>query len=113
MSQGASRTMRKLGGASFAPSASRVLQRKCACGKHVTTGGMIESGENVEQAVRKFLEANPNIVRNIEIVVAAIIAGAVISDIVSAGGAIAKDPAVVAILGAMLRIAQAIRAAAP
>jgi hypothetical protein len=75
--------------------------------------GIIVSGENVEQAVRRFLQANPNIVRNIEIVVAAIVAGAVISDILSAGGAIAKDPAVAAILAAMLRIAQAIRVAAP
>jgi hypothetical protein len=75
--------------------------------------GVIVSGENVEQAVRKFLEANPGIVRNIEIAVAAIVAGAVISDILSAGGAIAKDPAVAAILAAMLRIAQAIRVAAP
>jgi hypothetical protein len=55
---------------------------------------VIASGQDIEQAVTKFLKENPNIVRNIEIAVAAIAAGAILSDIFSAGTAIAKDPLV-------------------
>jgi hypothetical protein len=75
--------------------------------------GIIISGENIDQAVRRFLTQNPNVLRNVEIAVAAIAAGAIISDILSGGTAVAKDPVVAAILSAMLRIAQLIRAAAP
>lgn len=75
--------------------------------------GIIISGENIDQAVRRFLTQNPNILRNVEVAVAAIVAGSIISDILSGGAAVAKDPVVAAILSAMLRIAQLIRAAAP
>jgi hypothetical protein len=70
---------------------------------------ILVSGKNVEQAVEQFLKENPEIVKNIEVAVAAIVAGAIASDILSGGAAIAKDPAVVAILAAMIRIAQVLR----
>lgn len=69
----------------------------------------IASGANIEQAVTKFLRENPSVLDNIEIAVAAIAAGAVLSDVASFGAAIAKDPAVLAILAAMLRIADSLR----
>ena len=60
-----------------------------------------------------FLKENPDIVENIGKIVAGIIALDIASDLLSGGAAIAKDPAVVAILSAMVRIAQGLRAAAP
>jgi len=67
--------------------------------KQVMIGGL-----NIEEAVRKFLIENPEILRNLEIAVAGIVAGAIASDILSGGAAIAKDPAVASILAAMLKI---------
>jgi Domain of unknown function (DUF4157) len=71
------------------------------------------SGQEVEQAVRKFLNDHREIVDNIEVVIAAIAAGAILTDIISAGGAVAKDPLVAAILSAMFRIARIMRATLP
>lgn len=74
---------------------------------------VIVGGKEVEQAVRKFLNEHPEIVNNIELIIAAIAAGAILTDIISAGGAVAKDPLVAAILSAMFRIARIMRAAVP
>ena len=71
------------------------------------------TGASVEEAVTKFLKDNPDIVENIGKIVAGIIALDIASDILSGGAAISKDPLLVAILLAMLRIAQVIRASAP
>ena len=73
---------------------------------------VIAGGLDVEQAVRTFLQANPEIRRNVTAVVAAIVAGAILSDILSAGAAITKDPVVLGILAAMVRIARLMEAAA-
>ncbi len=72
---------------------------------------LIVSGENVERAVTKFLSENPAIVQNITLIVAAIAAGALVSDVASGFTAIVKDPAVLAILAAMLRVAQTLQPA--
>jgi hypothetical protein len=69
---------------------------------------VLASGKNIDQAVTQFLKAHPEIVRNIELAVGAIAAGAIISDVLSFGTAIAKDPVVLAILATMLRIAQTV-----
>jgi hypothetical protein len=73
---------------------------------------VIAGGVNVEQAVSDFLKANDEIVRNIERVVALIVAGTILSDIASGGAAIAKDPLVLSILAAMLRQARLLAVAA-
>jgi hypothetical protein len=74
---------------------------------------VIVSGKDVEQAVRQFLNDHREIVENIELIVAAIAAGAILADILSAGAATAKDPVVAAILMAMVRIARVMRLAVP
>ncbi|MDF0515734.1 DUF4157 domain-containing protein [Bradyrhizobium yuanmingense] len=74
---------------------------------------VIASGASIEQSVTKFLKENPSVLDNIELAVAAIVAGAVLSDVASLGTAIAKDPVVLAILAAMLRIADSLRPLAP
>jgi hypothetical protein len=74
---------------------------------------VIVGGQEVEEAVRKFLNDHPEIVRNIELIIAGIAAGAILTDILSAGTATAKDPLIAAILSAMFRIARAMRAVLP
>ncbi len=74
---------------------------------------VIASGANVEQAARAFLTANPDILEHIAAVVGLIIAGALLTDVLSGGTAIAKDPAVVAVLTAMVRVASLMTAATP
>jgi hypothetical protein len=76
--------------------------------QHVLAGGL-----NVEQAVRAFLVANPEILQHVTEIVAAIVAGAILSDILSAGAAITKDPAVLSVLAAMVRIAGLLQAGTP
>jgi hypothetical protein len=72
---------------------------------------LIVSGQNIEQAVRKFLVDNPAVVENITFAVAAIAAGALAADVASGFAAVVKDPAVLAILGTMLRVAQTLQLA--
>jgi hypothetical protein len=74
---------------------------------------IIEEGLEVDSAVSNFLKENKEILDKLELAVAAIVAGAIISDIASGGAAIAKDPLVASILAAMIRIGQALRAVAP
>lgn len=72
---------------------------------------LIVSGRNVEQALTKFLSENPAILQNITMIVAAIAAGALVTDVASGFTAVIKDPAVIAILCAMLRVAQTLQPA--
>lgn len=74
---------------------------------------VIAGGLNVEQTVRAFLVANPDILQHVTEVVAAIVAGAILSDILSGGAAIAKDPAVLSVLAAMVRIAGLLQPGVP
>jgi hypothetical protein len=76
--------------------------------QHVLAGGL-----NVEQAVHAFLVANPEILKHVTEIVAAIVAGAILTDILSAGAAITKDPAVLSVLAAMVRIAGLLQAGTP
>lgn len=73
---------------------------------------VIAGGVNVEQAVRDFLVAHPEILKNVVVVVAGIVAGDILIDILSGGTAIAKDPAVLSVLAAMVRVARLLQAGA-
>ncbi|HET8631526.1 MAG TPA: DUF4157 domain-containing protein [Thermomicrobiales bacterium] len=72
---------------------------------------LIETGEDVEAAARRFLSAHPELVNYLIGAAVTAIVATIVEDIATAGAGLADDPVIIAICYRIISVARAIRAA--